>query len=154
MNPYDRLKELGLSLPPPTDGAPAFDMAVATGNLLYLSGHIAMRGGRPWTGQLGKNVSREDGYQAARAIALDLLATLHGYLGDLGRVRRVVKLLCLINSTPGFSDQHLVANGCSELLNSVLGAAGRHARSAIGVAQLPLGACVEIELVAEISAKA
>jgi enamine deaminase RidA (YjgF/YER057c/UK114 family) len=79
------------------------------------------------------------------------LTTLHGYLGDLRRVRRVVKLLCLINSTPGFSDQHRVANGCSELLNAVLGDAGRHARSAIGVAQLPLGACVEVELVAEVA---
>jgi enamine deaminase RidA (YjgF/YER057c/UK114 family) len=151
MTPYDRLKELGLSLPPPPEPAAAFAMAVASGDLLFLSGHIAMRGGEPWTGQLGKNVTLDDGRKAARTIALDLLATLHGYLGDLSRVRRVVKVLCLVNSTAAFSDQHLVANGCSELLLAVLAERGRHARSAIGVAQLPLGACVEIELVAEVA---
>jgi enamine deaminase RidA (YjgF/YER057c/UK114 family) len=151
MTPYDRLKELGLSLPPAPEPAAAFAMAVATGDLVYLSGHIAMRDGEPWTGQLGRNVTLDEGRKAARAIALDLLATLHDYLGDLSRVRRVVKVLCLVNSTPAFSDQHLVANGCSELLLAVLAERGRHARSAIGVAQLPLGACVEIELVAEVA---
>ena len=79
-----------------------------------------------------------------------MLATLHGQLGDLDRVRRLVKLLCLINSVPSFTEQHLVANGCSELLLEVFGERGRHARSAFGVAQIPLGACVEIELIAEV----
>jgi enamine deaminase RidA (YjgF/YER057c/UK114 family) len=150
MNPYDQLKQLGLSLPAPVQPAAAFAMAVQTDNLLFLSGHIAMRDGKPWTGQLGKNVTLNDGNKAARAVGLDLLATLHSYLGDLSRVGRIVKLLCLVNSTADFSDQHLVANGCSELLNAVLGERGSHARSAIGVAQLPLGACVEIELIAEL----
>jgi enamine deaminase RidA (YjgF/YER057c/UK114 family) len=153
MTPYDRLKELGLSLPPPPEPAAAFAMAVPTGDLLFLSGHIAMRDGRPWTGQLGSNVTVGQGRVAARAVALDLLATLHDYLGDLARVRRIIKLLCLINSTPEFTDQHLAANGASELLLAVLAERGRHARSAIGVAQLPLGACVEIELVAEVEAR-
>jgi enamine deaminase RidA (YjgF/YER057c/UK114 family) len=80
------------------------------------------------------------------------LATLHGFLGDLKRIERVVKVLCLVNSAPTFTEQHLVANGCSELLIAVLGEGGRHARSAFGAAQLPLGACVEIELVAEVRA--
>jgi len=150
MTPYDRLKEIGLSLPPAPEPAAAFAMAVAAGDLLFVSGHIAMRDGRPWTGQLGGSVTLDEGRKAARAIALDLLATLHDQLGDLSRVRRIVKLLCLVNSTPSFSDQHLVANGGSELLLAVLAERGRHARSAIGVAQLPLGACVEIELVAEV----
>ena len=113
------------------------------------SGHIARKEGKPWVGQLGKDLTTEEGKAAARGIAIDVLATLHGQLGDLDRVRRIVKLLCLINSVPSFTEQHLVANGCSELLLEVFGERGRHARSAFGVAQIPLGACVEIELIAE-----
>jgi enamine deaminase RidA (YjgF/YER057c/UK114 family) len=150
MNPYDKLKELDISLP--SAGAPvaAFVMAVQTGNLVFVSGHIARRDGKPFAGQLGKDLSTEEGKAAARAIAIDLMATLHGFLGDLKRVVRIVKVMCLVNSTPSFTEQHLVANGCSELLLAVFGERGRHARSAFGVAQIPLGACVEIELVVEV----
>ena len=153
MDPYTRLRDLHLELPAAAQAPPAFVMASQTGNLVFLSGHIARRNGKPWTGQFGLNMQTEEGQLAARSIGLDVLATLHGYLGDLRRVERLVKLLCLVNSAPTFTEQHLVANGCSELLLAVLGEAGRHARSAFGTAQLPLGACVEIELVAEVRAR-
>lgn len=153
MNAYDKLQELNITLPAPTTPVAAFVMAVQTGNLLFVSGHIARKEGKPWVGQLGKNVTTEEGKAAARDIAIDLLATLHRHLGDLNRVRRIVKLLCLINSVSTFTEQHLVANGCSEVLLGVFGERGRHARSAFGVAQIPLGACVEIELVAEVAAR-
>jgi enamine deaminase RidA (YjgF/YER057c/UK114 family) len=137
-------------LPKAATPVAAFVMAVQTGNLLFVSGHIARKEGKPWVGQLGKELTTEEGKAAARGIAIDVLATLHGQLGDLDRVRRIVKLLCLVNSVPSFTEQHLVANGCSELLLSVFGERARHARSAFGVAQIPLGACVEIELIAEV----
>jgi enamine deaminase RidA (YjgF/YER057c/UK114 family) len=150
MDPYSRLNDLGIKLPAPAAPLSTFVMAAQTGNLLFVSGHIARKDGKPWVGQLGLNMTTEEGKLAARSIGIDLLATLQGALGDLKRVTRVTKLLCLVNSTPTFTEQHLVANGCSELLIAVLDDAGRHARSAFGVAQLPLGACVEIELVAEV----
>jgi len=150
MGVNERLKELGIELP--VAGAPvaAFVMAAPSGNLLFVSGHIARRDGRPWVGQLGRNLATSEGQAAARAIAIDLMATLKGYLGDLAHVRRIVKLLCLVNSTAEFTEQHLVANGCSELLVAVFGERGAHARSAFGVAQIPLGACVEVEMVVEV----
>lgn len=148
---YAKLAELGISLPPLAVPAAAYVPFVRTGNLLFISGHIAKREGKPWVGQLGRDTDTATGQAAARAIAIDLLGTLHAALGDLGRIRRVVKVMSLVNSTPDFTEQHLVTNGCSELLAEVLGEAGKHARSAFGVAQIPLGACVEIELIAEIS---
>jgi enamine deaminase RidA (YjgF/YER057c/UK114 family) len=151
MTIYDKLRELKIELAKPEPPVAAFVPTVQTGNLLFVSGHIAKLDGKPWTGQLGDSVSTEDGRRAARNVAIDLLATLHHELGDLARVKRIVKLLCLVNSTSNFTEQHLVANGASELLQGVLGAGGVHARSAIGVSQLPLGSCVEIELVAELS---
>jgi enamine deaminase RidA (YjgF/YER057c/UK114 family) len=150
MSVYDRLKELNVVLPVATSPVAAFVPTVQTGNLVFVSGHIAKREGKPWVGQLGVNVGTEEGRQAARSTAIDLLGTLHHELGDLGRVQRIVKLFCLVNSGPSFTEQHLVANGASELLQDVFGKAGKHARSAVGVAQLPLGACVEIELVVEV----
>ena len=150
MGIYDRLKELRVVLPVATPPVAAFVPTVQTGNLCFVSGHIAKRDGKSWAGQLGVNVSTAEGQQAARGIAIDLLGTLHHELGDLERVQRIVKLFCLVNSGPGFTEQHLVANGASELLQEVFGAGGKHARSAVGVAQLPLGACVEIELVVEV----
>jgi enamine deaminase RidA (YjgF/YER057c/UK114 family) len=150
MDPYSQLKDLGITLPPPPPPLPTFEMAVQTGNLVFTSGHIARRDGNPVVGQLGVNMSTEQGKIAAQNVGIDLLATLHALLGDLKRIERVVKVLCLVNSSPSFTEQPQVANGCSELLVAVLGDAGRHARSAIGVAQLPLGVCVEIELVVEV----
>jgi enamine deaminase RidA (YjgF/YER057c/UK114 family) len=151
MKTSDRLKELGITLPPPNLPGPAYVMVAQSGSLLFVAGHIARRDGKPLAGQLGKEFTMEQGKAAARGIALDLLSTLNAHLGDLDRVQRVLKVLCLVNSVPTFTEQHLVANGCSELLNEVLGERGRHARSAFGVAQIPSGACVEIELVVEAS---
>ena len=131
--------------------AAAYVPFVRSGQLVYLSGHIAKKDGAVWVGQLGKNLSTQEGQQAARAVAIDLLGTLHAAVGDLNQVKRIVKVMSLVNSTPDFTEQHLVTNGCSELLGQVFGAAGSHARSAFGVAQIPLGACVEIELIAEVA---
>jgi enamine deaminase RidA (YjgF/YER057c/UK114 family) len=150
MSVYERLKELNVVLPVATPPVAAFLPTVQSANLCFVSGHIAKRDGKPWTGQLGVNMNTAEGQQAARSIAVDLLGTLHHELGDLGRVQRIVKLFCLVNSGAAFTEQHLVANGASELLQEVFGKTGKHARSAVGVAQLPLGACVEIELVVEV----
>ena len=147
---YDRLKALGISLPPVAAPAAAYLPFVQTGNLVFVSGHIARKDGKPWVGQLGKNINTEEGKAAARAIAIDLMGTLQAAVGDLGRVKRIVKLMSLVNSTSDFTEQHLVTNGASELLVEVFGDAGKHARSAFGVAQIPLGACVEIEMIAEV----
>jgi enamine deaminase RidA (YjgF/YER057c/UK114 family) len=151
MSIYDRLKSLAIELPPVSAPAAAYVPFVRSGKLVFLSGHIARRDGKPWVGQLGRDTDTATGKQAARAVAIDLLGTLHAAVGDLERVERIVKLMCLVNSTPEFTEQHLVANGCSELLAEVFGDKGAHARSAFGVAQVPLGACVEIELTAQIS---
>ncbi|MCX7247254.1 MAG: RidA family protein [Burkholderiales bacterium] len=150
MNIYAKLDELKITLPPLAVPAAAYVPFVQTGKLLFVSGHIAKKDGKPWVGQLGKNLTTQDGQAAARAIAVDLLGTLHAATGDLNRIKRIVKLMSLVNSTADFTEQHLVTNGASELLGEVFGAAGAHARSAFGVAQIPLGACVEIELIAEL----
>jgi enamine deaminase RidA (YjgF/YER057c/UK114 family) len=150
MSVYDKLKELGITLPPVATPAAAYVPFVQTGNLVFLSGHIAKKDGKPWVGQLGKNITTEEGQKAARAVAVDLMGTLHAAVGDLGKVKRIVKLVSLINSTGEFTEHHLVTNGASELLAQVFGEKGQHARAAFGVAQIPTGACVEIEMVAEI----
>ena len=150
MNIYAKLEELKITLPPLAVPAAAYVPFVQTGKLLFVSGHIAKKDGKPWVGQLGKNLTTQDGQAAARAIAVDLLGTLHAATGDLNRIKRIVKLMSLVNSTADFTEQHLVTNGASELFGEVFGAAGAHARSAFGVAQIPLGACVEIELIAEL----
>jgi enamine deaminase RidA (YjgF/YER057c/UK114 family) len=150
MSVYKRLEALKISLPEVEPPAAAFVPAVRTGNLLFVSGHIARKDGKPWTGKLGENLFTPQGKEAARGIAIELLATLHAALGDLNKIARIVKLLVLVNSAPAFTEQHLVGNGASDLFIEVLGEKGAHARSAFGVAQLPLGACVEIELVAEV----
>ncbi|HLN97944.1 MAG TPA: RidA family protein [Pyrinomonadaceae bacterium] len=149
MSVYERLSALNISLPEVTPPVAAFVRFVRTGKLVFLSGHIARKAGKPWAGQLGLNVTTEEGKAAARAAAIDLMGTLHAAVGDLNRIKQIVKLLVLVNSAPTFIEQHLVANGASELLESVFGNSGTHARSAIGVAQLPFGSCVEIELIAE-----
>ena len=150
MSIYDRLKALNVSLPAVTPPAAAFVPVVRTGNLVFVSGHIAKKEGKPWVGKLGESLSTAEGKEAARGIAIELLGTLHAALGDLNKISRIVKLLVLVNSTPTFTEQHLVANGASEFLIEAFGEKGPHARSAFGIAQIPLGACVEIELIAEI----
>jgi len=150
MSVYERLEALRIILPKVEAPVADFVPVLRTGNLLFVSGHIAKKNGKPWDGKLGENLSTVQGKEAARGIAIDLLATLHSALGDLNKITRIVKLLVLVNSAPTFTEQHLVANGASELLVELFGERGAHARSAFGVAQIPLGACVEIELVAEV----
>lgn len=146
-----RLQALGITLPPLAVPAAAYVPFVRTGDLVFVSGHIARRDGKPWVGQLGLTMTTDEGKAAARAVAIDLLGTLAAAVdGDLDRVVRIVKVLSLVNSTAAFTDQHLVTNGCSELIGEVFGDVGAHARSAFGVAQLPMGACVEIELIAQV----
>jgi enamine deaminase RidA (YjgF/YER057c/UK114 family) len=149
---YEKLKALNIELPAVAAPAAAYVMYAQTGNTVFLSGHIAKKDGKPWVGQLGKNMTTEEGKQAARAIAVDLIATLQAACGgDLNRVKRIVKVMSLVNSTSDYTEQHLVTNGASELFGEVFGEQGKHARSAFGVAQIPLGACVEIELIAEVA---
>jgi len=149
MTVYDKLRELKITLPEATAPAAAYIPFVRTGNILYLAGHIAKKDGKPWTGQLGREITTEIGKEAARGVAIDLMGTLQAAVGDLNNVRRIVKLMVLVNSAATFTEQHLVANGASELFAQVFGEAGKHARSSFGVAQIPLGSCVEIDLIAE-----
>ncbi len=151
MSIAQKLQELNITLPPVATPAAAYVPFVRTGSLVFLSGHIARKDGKPWVGQLGKDMDTAQGQAAARAIAIELMGTLQAAVGDLEKVRRIVKVMSLVNSTPSFTEQHLVTNGCSELLVQVFGERGTHARSAFGVAQIPLGACVEIELIAEVA---
>lgn len=146
----ERLAQLGITLPSVAVPAAAYVPFVRTGNLVFLSGHIARRDGKPWVGQFGRDLESAVGYQAARSVGIDLLGTLDAAAGGLDNVVRIVKVMSLVNSSPDFTEQHLVTNGCSELFAEVFGDRGAHARSAFGVAQIPLGACVEIELIAEV----
>ena len=150
MSVYERIAELGITLPEVTPPVAVFVPFVRSGNQIFVSGHIAKENGKPWVGQLGLNITTEVGIKAARAAAIDVLAALNLAAGDLNKIQRIVKLLCLVNSAPTFTEHHLVANGASELLAQVFGESGTHARSAIGVAQLPFGSCVEIDLIAEV----
>ena len=151
MSIYDRLTDLGIVLPPLAIPAGAYVPFVRTGNLVFLSGHIAKREGKAWVGQFGRDITTATGRKAARAVAIDLLGTLHAAVGDLDKVERIVRITSLVNSTPDYTEHHLVTNGCSELIGEVFAERGAHARSAYGVAQLPLGACVEIELIAQVA---
>ena len=155
MSVYEKLEALNITLPAVAVPAAAYVPYVQSGKLVFLSGHIAKQDGKPWVGQLGLTMTTEEGRSAARAIAIDLLGTLdHACRAagtDLDGVKRIVKVMSLVNSTSTFTEQHLVTNGCSELIGELFGAAGAHARSAFGVAQIPLGAYVEIELIAELA---
>jgi enamine deaminase RidA (YjgF/YER057c/UK114 family) len=151
MSVYNKLSELGIELPPVSVPAAAYVPFVQTGKLVFLSGHIAKKDGKPWVGQLGRNMQTTEGRDAARAVAIDLIGTLHAAVGDLNKIQRIVKVMSLVNSTSDFVEHHLVTNGCSELIAQIFGEKGAHARSAFGVAQLPMGACVEIELIAELA---
>jgi enamine deaminase RidA (YjgF/YER057c/UK114 family) len=153
MHVYENLKSLAIEIPPVTAPVAAFAPWVRTGNLVYVSGHIARQGGQPWQGQLGRNLNTATGKLAARAVAIDLIGTLQAATEDLNKIARIVKLMVLVNSHPDFTEQHIVANGASELLQAVFGDRGVHARCAFGVAQIPFGSCVEIDLVAEIAVR-
>lgn len=155
VNVYEQLQALNITLPPVATPAAAYVPYAQSGKQIFLSGHIARKDGKVWTGKLGQDLHTADGQAAARAVAIDLLGTLHAACQaagtDLNGVRRIVKVMSLVNSTLDYTEQHLVTNGCSELLGQVFGERGVHARSAFGVAQIPLGACVEIELIAELA---
>jgi enamine deaminase RidA (YjgF/YER057c/UK114 family) len=143
---------LDLTLPDPNVPVGSYLMSVRTGDLVYLSGHGAFEDGLPvQTGRLGESMTTEQGVRAAEAVMLNLLATIRSELGDLSRIAKVVKVVVFVNSAPGFTEQHVVANGATDLLATVLGEKGRAARSAIGVAALPLGFAVEIEAVVEVA---
>jgi enamine deaminase RidA (YjgF/YER057c/UK114 family) len=147
------LKDKGITLPPPSTPLANYVGAVRTGNLLYLSGHGPIRtGGKPSaTGKVGRDLNVEQAYQVAREVGLCLLATTRATLGSLDRVTRVVKVLGMVNSADGFGDQPKVINGFSDLMVEVFGEAiGKHARSAVGMAGLPLGIPVEIEMILEV----
>jgi enamine deaminase RidA (YjgF/YER057c/UK114 family) len=145
-----KLQELNIELPQTSSPAAAYVMVNQTGNLLFVSGHIAKKNGAVHVGQLGHNISTAEGQEAAKLIAIDLIASLKNYLGDLDKIVKIVKVMSLVNSIPSFTEQHIVTNGCSELLLQVFGEKGKHARSAFGVSQIPLGACVEIEMIVEV----
>ncbi len=151
MNSIDaRLAELGISLPTPPLPVANYVPAVQCGNTLYISGQISRLGDDTYAGTLGLNVDIETGAKAARASAINLLAQVKAYLGDFDRLVRVVKLTGFVNSTAEFCDHPKVVNGASDLMVEVLGDAGRHARSAVGVAALPMGVAVEVEGIFEI----
>jgi enamine deaminase RidA (YjgF/YER057c/UK114 family) len=152
---YERLKALQIALredpPPVVDGyVAAFVPFVRTGNLVYLSGRLAKKDGKLWSGKVGEQITTLEGKQAARGIAIELLATLQAALGDLDKIKRIVKLMVLVNSTPNFTESHVVANGASDLFLEIFGERGVHARSSFGGAEIPFGACVEIDLIAEV----
>jgi enamine deaminase RidA (YjgF/YER057c/UK114 family) len=151
MSIQERLQNLGITLPAVATPAAAYVPFVRSGKVVFISGHIAKKDGKAWVGQLGVNMATDEAKTAARSVAIDLMGTLQAAVGDLANVARIVKVLSLVNSSASYTEQHLVTNGCSELLVQVFGPeVGAHARSAFGVAQLPMGACVEIELVAEV----
>jgi enamine deaminase RidA (YjgF/YER057c/UK114 family) len=128
----------------------AFVPFVRTGHLVYLSGRLAKKDGKLWSGKVGEQITTLDGKQAARGIAIELLATLQAALGDLDKIKRIVKLMVLVNSTPNFTESHVVANGASDLFLEIFGERGAHARTSFGGAEIPFGACVEIDLIAEV----
>jgi len=128
MSVYDKLSALEISLSPVAPPAAAFLPFVRTGNLIFVSGHIAKKDGQPWTGKLGADLTTAEGKEAARGVAIQLLGTLDAATGDLNRISRIVKLMVLVNSATTFTEQHFVANGASELLGKVFGDLGKHAR--------------------------
>jgi enamine deaminase RidA (YjgF/YER057c/UK114 family) len=147
-----RLAELGLALPEAAAPVAAYVPAVEAGGLLHISGQLPFRDGKVMTGRLGETVTLEHGQDAAEACALMLLAQIRKALGGFDRVERIVKLGVFVNSTPDFTDHPKVANGASELMQAVFGEAGRHARAAVGVAALPLGAAVEVDAIVALRA--
>lgn len=152
MSVYENLKELNIELPLVAKPVASYVMYVKSGNLVFLSGHLGKKNGKPYVGQFGKDITVEEGQKIARQTAIDMIGTLQDACeGDLTKVKRIVKVLSLVNSTGDFTDHHLITNGASDLLVEVFGEAGKHTRSAFGVAQIPTGACLEIEMIAEIA---
>ena len=147
----NRLKEIGIELPSPVKPVANYVTTVQTGNLVFTSGHGPVNvSGDLQTGQLGADMTVEEGYQSARLVGLGLISTLKDALGDLDRIKRVDKVVGYVNSTPAFLDHPKVINGGSDLLVEVFGDKGRHARSAVGMVQLPGGIPVEVEVIVEV----
>lgn len=152
MSAETRLKELGIVLPTPPKPVANYVRAVQAGNLLFVSGHGPYNDGKVKTaGKVGRDLTLEEGYAAARNVGLNCLATVRDALGSLDRVKRVVKLLGMVNCAEEFTGQPKVINGCSDLLVEVFGEQGKHARSAVGMQALPNGIPVEIEMILEIA---
>jgi len=148
-----KIKSLGITLPVPGKPLGNYVPGVQVGNLLFLSGHGPLREGSPTArGKLGRELSTEEGYKVAREVGLNLLGSARSALGSLDRVKRIVKVLGMVNSAEGFSEQPKVINGFSDLMVEVFGENGRHARSAVGMAGLPAGIPVEIEMILEVEA--
>lgn len=151
MTPHDRLEKMGLTLPPPSKPAGAYVPAVRTGNLIYVAGQLPFVDGKlKYTGKIGADLNVEQGYEAARICALNALSIIHAEVGSLDRVLQMVRLAGFVGSASGFTDQPQVVNGASELLAEVFEERGRHARIALGVTELPFGAAVELEVLAEV----
>jgi enamine deaminase RidA (YjgF/YER057c/UK114 family) len=151
MSALQRLQALNIVLPPITASVAAYAPCVRAGGTLYVSGHLARRNGAVWPGRLGEDITLEEGRLAARSAAIDLLATLQHVTGNLDAIAQISKLNAMVASTTEFFEQHLVANGASELFAEIFPDKGPHARSAFGVVQLPLRACIEVDLVAELA---
>lgn len=150
--PDARLAALGIELPSPPPPAAAYVPWTRTGDLVYVAGQVPLSGGSLLTtGKLGGGVPTDAGQRCARVCAINVLAQLKAAVSDLSRIRRIVKLTVFVSSTPEYAEQHLVANGASELIGEVFGDAGRHARSAVGAAALPMDAPVEVEAIAEVA---
>lgn len=150
MTPEENLASLGITLPPVATPIANYVPSVRTGNLLFVSGNGPSDDLPNRTGKLGADLTVEQGYAVARDVGIKLIASIQDAVGDLSRVKRIVKLLGMVNSTPDFGDQPAVINGCSDLLVAVFGDAGKHARSAVGMGALPGDIAVEIELIAEV----
>lgn len=147
----DKLRAMGLELPPPPGALANYVGAVRTGNLVFVAGHGPVQDGQLiYRGKVGRDLDLDTAYQAARLVMLNCLASLKAEIGSLDRVRRIVKLLGMVNCDPEFGDQPKVINGASDLLTALFGERGRHARSAVGMASLPLGISVEIEMIVEV----
>jgi enamine deaminase RidA (YjgF/YER057c/UK114 family) len=151
MGAEDRLGEMGIELPPMAAPLASYVPVALVGNLAFVAGQVPLSAGSlMWTGKLGSHLDVETGAQAARRCGLQALAALRQALGSLDRVQRIAKLTVFVASADGFTEQPKVANGASDLMSEVFGDAGRHARAAVGVNELPLGAPVEVEVIAEI----
>ncbi|MFO7273285.1 MAG: RidA family protein [Symbiobacteriaceae bacterium] len=153
MSVEQRLQELGITLPEAPKPVAAYVPFVRSGDLVFVSGQIAVEGGQlKYKGKVGRDLTPEEGYQAARLCAINTLAVLKAAVGSLDKVAQIVKVVVFVNSADGFTGQPAVANGASELYQQVFGEAGLHARSAVGVSELPMDTAVEVEVIARISA--
>ena len=153
MKTEEKLTQMGLTLPTPAAPAGNYVGAVRVGNLLFVSGHGPRRQGESYiTGKVGRDLTTEQAYEVAKIVMLNCLASVKREIGDLDRVKRIVKLLGMVNCTEDFTEQPKVINGASDLLVTLYGDAGRHARSAVGMQQLPMSIPVEIEMIVEVEA--